>query len=146
MSRMPKVKTWLDVRGVKAAVRQAQTPRLAQAALAIEREAKLSMKKGGRSTGPKGGKVKTPSPPGQPPNVQSGNLKGSITTALTLLGTYIIGPTLSAWYGRLHEFWKRPFMRPALYKAAHKLPAIFRNLPLAKTPAGMRLNARRLGT
>jgi hypothetical protein len=144
------VRTWLDAKGVKDAVRQAQTPRLARIALEIERQAKLSMKAGGRSTGPRGGKVKKPSAPGTPPHVQTGNLRGSISTALTLLYTYIIGPTSSAWYAQLHEFGlgkfpKRPFMRPALMKIAHRMPQEFRNLPMALTPAGQRLNARRLG-
>jgi hypothetical protein len=45
----------------------------------------------------------------------------------------VVGPTLTAWYGKLHEFGlghfpARPFMRPALNLALREIPTLFRNL------------------
>ena len=142
-----KVKTWLNSKQVVAAVNQAKVPRLNQCGLLVEREAKLSMHSG-RSTGPKGGQVNTPSPPGEPPHTQSVNLQPSIQTRITQWLTCVVGPTLQAWYGKLLEFGtaliaKRPFMRPALEKTRSMFPALFRNLPIAHTPAGRWLNSRK---
>lgn len=132
-----------------------------KAATLVEKDAKASMKSGGRETGSRGGKVRKPSRPGDPPHVQTGNLRASITFGKTDRGTYIVGPTLQAWYGRLHEqpekplspgavaeyggrsFPQRPFMRPALYRMARKFKRLFRSLGVSHTAAGRKLNARR---
>lgn len=60
--------------------------------------------------------------------------------------TYIIGPTYEAWYGRVHEYGdrthpKRPFARPALWNSRNRFPQLWRNMKLANTKAGRRLNA-----
>lgn len=140
-----KGQTWLDVKGVKNAVKQASMKPIHRMALLVERDAKISMKKGGRSTGPKGGKVQTPSQEGTPPNVQTSNLRGSIQNGPTQRGTYLVGPTLTAWYGRIHEKkpGKRKFMKPALERMAARYPWLFRNMPLANTAAGRRLNSKK---
>lgn len=145
-----KVKTWMSERQVIKATKEASIDPLHKAALLVQREAKSSlMKRGGRSVGPRGGDKRTPSPPGSPPHRQKGNLVGSVQISdPTWKGTFLVGPTTKAWYGRIHEFGgrkhpKRPFMRPALYKTKGRFPGLFKNLRLARTPAGIRLNAAR---
>ena len=140
-----KVKTEIDKKNVIKAVKQASIPRIKRAAFLVEREAKLSMKRGGRGTGARGGKTYLPAPPGMPPHVQTGNLRASIQSGPTQRGTYVVGPTLQAWYGRLLEIGsrvmkKRPFMRPALQRAQRLFPAMFKDLHLARTRAGRILN------
>lgn len=140
-----KPKTWMNSKQVVSAVKQASVPRIKKAAFLVEREAKLSMKAGGRSTGSRGGMVGTPSKPGDPPHVQTGNLRASIQTAVTGLLSAIVGPTLQAWYGRIHEFGsktrrKRPFMRPALERMRKQFPALFKGLKISRTPSGTLLN------
>jgi len=133
--------SWLDVKGVLRAVKQESIDPLQKAALMVEREAKRSMKAGGKFKSASGEMVGIPSAPGSPPHVQSGNLRASITHAMTVLATWIVGPTAVAWYGQIHEFgghyggkWfpPRPFMWPALLKVAPLFPALFRNLPLSR--------------
>lgn len=143
-----KVKITLDAKGVKTAVVQASTKGLMQAGALVEREAKLSMREGGREEGPLGGKRRIPSAPGSPPHVQTGNLRASITHALSRAGIVIVGSTPAAWYGKIHEHGgrhhpRRPFMRPALIKASPQFPALFKKLNLAETKAGRALNAKR---
>lgn len=157
-----KMKTWLDVPEVVKAIDQAAVrDPLKRAARIVEREAKRSMRTGGvAAEAIEGEKAAgaywygeplmrwvTASPVGQPPHSQTRNLVNSISIAKTERGTYLVGPTTSAFYGRTHEFgllgFKRPFMRPALAKTQRKFPYLFRNLPLAETRAGRRLNASR---
>lgn len=146
-------KFWLDERGVKDAVEQASITPLAACALSVERRAKMITSKGGQIRGPKGpkggkGKLRTaPSPVGSPPHKQTGALSNSITWAYSRSAngkqTAIIGPTTVAWYGAIHEFSKkfpRPFMRPALDLERPGFSRRFRNMKLANTPAGRRLN------
>lgn len=137
-----KVETWMNSKQVVSAVKQASMPRIMKAAFLVERDAKLSMSKGGRSTGSRGGKVGTPSAPGDPPHVQTGNLRSSIQTAPTNRLTAVVGPTLMAWYGKIHEFGtrnrvKRPFMRPALARMRKHFPALFKGLRISETPSGV---------
>lgn len=148
-----KVKTWLNAKQVRAAVKQASTPRLLKAALMVEREAKISMKKGGKARqrgaggrfvkGTKAGRSK----PGKPPFVQLGTLRASVKTAKTILG-YVVGPVRSAFYGKFLEFGTRfmaprPFMRPAFVRAKRKFPKLFRGLKLKQTRAGRLLDGTR---
>lgn len=160
-----KSKTWLDVRGVAKAVQQATVAPMAKVAITISNEAKKSMKSGrsskGRNTkgqfqsaqrGDAGAyynsflrRYVTASDAGDPPNAQTGNLKKGIRAARTIRG-YVIGPRREAFYGRFLEFGTpnmkaRPFMRPALMKAVPKFPSFFKNLTIANTPEGARLNA-----
>lgn len=124
-------------------------------ALRVKTEAQRSMLKGGKFThkitrGKNKGKISKggrPSEPGRPPNVQIGNLRGSITHALfpTFTGgvSALVGPTRMAWYGKLHEqdgkpggsqefggrnFPARPFMLPALRRIQHQFPGEYRNM------------------
>ncbi len=121
-------KSFLDVKGVSDAVQRASTPRIAQAALMVERAAKVSMPKGG-------GKGAARSKPGDSPFVQTGILRSSITTAKVREGVYVVGPTMTAPYGKWLEFGTRkmaprPFMRPAARQVAPQFPDLFRNLNL----------------
>ena len=139
---------------------------LAKVALLVEHEAKRSMRTGG-------GSKQLPSAPGSPPHTQTGNLRASINFAKDVTKRkrtrFIIGPTKTAWYGRLHEFGtggrfrsrkalnvarralgvrrkpvfpKRPFMRPALLRTHTKFRYMFENIPIARTSAGRRANRR----
>lgn len=142
-----KVKTVFRDKELLACVEEATLQRYMKAGLLVEREAKRSMRKGG-------GKGHEPSEPGQPPHVQSGTLRGSITTARDeKRNSVVVGPTEIAWYGRLHEyggtftgrkrtvtFPERPFMRPALQKAMSQFPDLMKDLPLSTTPTGQKLN------
>ena len=146
---MARTRTDFNAAGVVEAVQQASTERLIKIGAIIETLAKESMPAGGRSIGPKGGKVFTPSAPGTPPNRQYGDLAKSIRSSLNEQRTsVIVGPTLDAWYGRIHEFGgaihpPRPFMRPALYNSASRFPKEFAGLNLSATQAGRALNSRR---
>jgi len=143
-------KTWLDARGVRKAVRQASIVPLDRCAMLVERAAKMSMRAGG-------GAARTPSPPGTPPNVQTGNLRSSITWGRTP-HTRVVGPTRQAWYGRIHEqpgssarsrefggrnYPKRAFMLPALLRTRRMFASLFRMLPLGATPEGQKMNRRK---
>ncbi len=116
------------------AVRKPGGP-LELAAIAVENEAKLSMRSGG-------GSAKMPSPVGTPPNVQLNALRSGIQHAATLLGiTQVVGPIEI--YGKFHEFSKkfpRRFMYPALINALRKFPLLFKGIPIANTKAGRWLN------
>ena len=159
MAKKLKCHTWLDVKGIRAAVREASIEPKHKMALEIEREAKTSMQGGRRKIVKaygfsKRGKVLTrkktisePSAPGTPPNVQSGIGRGSITTAFVKASqSYIVGPSSPpAPYMGGHEFGTRyhpprPFMRPALMRALPRYPKLYKNLPLSRTKAGRRLN------
>jgi len=175
---------WLDEQGVLDALAEASTPRLGKCALLVEREAKLSMRRGGKRSVRRRGKggrflkskdmKQVPSHPGTPPHAQTKILRNSISTAKTARGTFIVGPTRQAHYGRVHEFGavipvtermrrflaavkgmhlrksttsihipKRPFMRPALRRAKGRFALQFKNLNLARTRAGARLNSKK---
>lgn len=161
-----KGKAWLDRKGVMDAVQEAKIQPIKKAALLVETEMKRSMKSGG-------GKDGTPSPEGSPPHVQTGTLRGSIRSAPTPEGTYLVGCSGEGWYGRVHEFGtiiqvtakmraflhtkgihlpaskevvripERPFARPALQTVKDKFAKLFTDIELAKTRAGRRLNSRK---
>jgi len=127
---------------VIAAVRGASIAPVRKAAMMVEREAKASMKAGGRGkarrqkgTGKFLAGLRYPSPPGTPPHVQTGALRASITWALVGgLATgvsAVVGPTVK--YGAVHEYGgkhtpKRPFMRPALLRVRNRMPQLFRGV------------------
>jgi len=144
-----KAKTSFDTRRVLAAVSEAKRDPEMLAGAAVEREAKKSMRKGGRFEGPRGGKQRRPSAPGTPPNVQTGNLRASITHARDgQYGRVLAGTTNVAWYGRIHEHGgryhpRRPFMAPALRAAQRNFPQFFGKMNLSKTRAGRELNAKK---
>lgn len=121
-------------REVKQAVDSAARKPVHECALLVEREAKLSMKTGGAMgrIGPRGGYIREPSTPPDPPHVQTGALRASIATADTLK-TSVVGPTER--YGAVHEFGtrthpQRPFMRPALRRTQKRFAQKFRNMNL----------------
>lgn len=124
-----------------------------RAALLVERSAKTSMAKGGREAitkvNKKTGKTtktkrfrRVPSKAPNPPHVQTGNLRGSITHAIVRIRrflsggiTAIVGPTRLAWYGQIHEYGgefggrhypARPFMRPALARTQDQFQDLFK--------------------
>ena len=153
MPRVPKgrpmlrCKTWLNKRGILAAAKEATDIGLGKVAVAVEREAKTSMKGGGKGRGSGKG---TPSQPGEPPHVQSGTLRSAIASARKRVGLWLVGVMRFAWYGRVHEYGTlgkgghhppRPFLRPALRKVIAKVKAIFGRFALGKTAAGRRCSA-----
>ena len=103
-------KSWLDVEGVKKAVRQASVDPFVKAATIVRNEAVRSMKKGGRirERGTGGQFVKStrgePSEAPNPPHAQTATLRNSIKIERTKKGTYLVGPTTRAFYGVVHEF------------------------------------------
>ena len=119
---------------INEAVRKPMGP-LEKAAIAVENEAKISMKSGG-------GTAKTPSPVGTPPHTQEGPLRAGIQHAATSLGiSQVVGPTEI--YGKFHEFsekFPRKFMAPALMRALKKFPKLFKGIPIASTRSGRWLN------
>jgi hypothetical protein len=156
-----KCSTWLDAKAVRGAVKEASIEPLNKCALAIEREAKRSMKQGGKSKSAKGSPYAyynsalkqwvIASRDGDPPHAQSKTLRNSITHARTKVGSIVVGPTTVAWYGRMHEFGlnkktgkvKRPFMRPAMLAAMSKFPQFFAGLKLEETKDGRMLLRRK---
>jgi len=160
-----KSNTWMDVKGVVKAVRQAQVKPLFDAGLLVERSAKESMNIGAgrkvyvtgytRKTGEKGQKrrrkktIWEPSKPGEVPRVRHGTLRSSIATAPTDRETVVVGPTSPpAPYGQHLEFGTRkmaarPFMRPALMRVKTAFAPLWKSLKLATTPAGQKLNRRK---
>jgi len=139
-----KVSSDVDVGGVSLAVRQAADPRLQAVAFEVEREAKQSMQRGGRAVSGGSGARTRRSSPGQPPFVQTGNLRRNIKTEKSEVGTYLVGPTKAAPYGATLEFLKnRPFMRPALERIRARFASFFKNLPIARTREGRKLNSRK---
>lgn len=125
------VRVKIDKVRLAAAMKRASIAPLMKCGLLLEREAKVSMKKGGRRAGFKTG---VPSAPGTPPHVQEGTLRASIEHAADMSkGTVVVGPT--EWYGKIHEFGgrkhpKRPFMIPAFMACKAKFVFLFRNLRL----------------
>ncbi len=126
-----KGKTYFDKKGVAQAVQKAKMAPLARLALEVEFEAKASMQPGGGVGG-------TPSSPGEPPRVQTGNLRSSISTnRLPQSDIYVVGPTRTAFYGKFLEFGTRsmsarPFMRPALATVSKRAGKHFRNIRLRR--------------
>ena len=122
------MKTWLDDKGVRDAVRQAVAGRggkpspLFRAAVDVQVTAQRSMRGGRKQVDDvgdmsaqqrKAGRVRqskrkrftrsVPSRPGTPPNVDTGGLKASIRAALdSNKRSAVAGPTVK--FGRLHEF------------------------------------------
>lgn len=143
------IKAAFDARRVLAAVAEAKRDPEMLAGAAVEREAKKSMRKGGRYNSARGIKYRIPSAPGTPPNVQTGNLRASITHAREgQYGRVLAGTTNVAWYGRVHEHGgryhpRRPFMLPALRAAQKNFPQFFGKMNLSKTRAGRELNAKK---
>lgn len=105
------------------AVEHEAPSRLRRCAMLVESAAKRSMRSGG-------GEAEKPSPPGEPPHVQTGTLRSSISHAVIGLRA-VVGPTEK--YGKYHEFGsrmhpQRPFMRPALRRMQRELPELFKGM------------------
>lgn len=158
---------WTDL--VLQAFGQAARPGLRECAALVEGEAKRSMKGGRMRVEYKFKKkkdgsarsrlVSTPSPPGTPPNVQSGNLRSMISSNVTMKKVNwvgIAGPTREAPYGAIHEdggefggrtYPARPFMMPALRKKSQSFPGIIARamkFGVKSTPAANALKTKRL--
>jgi HK97 gp10 family phage protein len=167
-------KTELNTAEVLRRVNAAMPARLAKCAALVEGEAKRELNKGATRVGFRDTetgetsrkKSKSEAPQfamyersGEFPNKRTGNLQNSIRYAPTPEGTYVVGPTTTAWYGRVMEFgamiavtrqmrgflrwafgWNvckpaiyipaRPFMAPALEHTKAQFPEQFRDLPL----------------
>ena len=147
------VKHTFHAREVAKAVAQGSRVPLLRAGAMVEREAKMSMQRGGKIKGAGGKVTQVPSAPGTPPNVQSGDLRGSITFAYRKeQNDVIVGPTIKSKdgvpYGKIHEYGGRfhpirAFMVPGLLKARSKFPALWRGLQLGRTAAGRKLKGMR---
>ena len=134
-----KIRTDYHEREVMQAVKQASVNPILKMGFRVEKAAKELLSVAGMGE---------PSAPGEPPHAQTGNLRASITTAKTDRGTAVVGPTRLAFYGKIHEFGgrkhpARPFMRPAYMQVKGQFAKEWRNLKLASTPAGQRLNSRK---
>lgn len=111
-------------KNVTNAVRAASAGRLMKAALTVEKTAKVLVSVGG-------GRDHEPSAAGDPPHVQTGNLRSSIRTEVLTPIQVVVGPTV--YYGKYLEYGtrhmaKRPFMRPALLDSMALIPNLFRRL------------------
>ena len=162
-----KPSTWMAADEVRRRLEKQLPDRVAKCAFLVEAEAKQLLSKGGGGSGnppPQGDPTKPPysyssSAPGDPPYLRTGTLRSNIRSARTSTGSWLVGPTNVAWYGRVQEFgarinvtrkmrgflkWKfgwtcgksvivipkRPFMRPALANCLAKFPAQFKDIPL----------------
>lgn len=72
-----------------------------------------------------------PSPAGQPPAVQSGDLKKSVITRRVAMAIYDV--IVQKGYGKVHEYGDRthpprPFFRVALYRTRMRLPKALKEL------------------
>jgi len=133
---------------VMRAVQHASVDPLVKCGAIVEAKAKQSMRHGG-------GQDREPSSPPEPPNVQTGNLRSKIHHGYDRLrDVVVVGPLLSAAYGRIHEFGLRfggrsypirAFMRPALERARRDFPKYFKAIKLRRTPEG-RILANKRGT
>ncbi|MCX7805041.1 MAG: hypothetical protein N3A38_07595 [Planctomycetota bacterium] len=105
-----KVRLAMTPEAVIEAVMAAKVGPLERCALLVEAEAKRLLSRGEKGERPpEGDATRGPyryrsSPAGQPPFLRTGNLRASIRHERTARGTYIVGPTNVAWYGRVHEF------------------------------------------
>ncbi len=147
MLRM-RLSAWLDQAGVLAAVKQAQVKPLDKAAALVESTMKQKLSKGGQM-GKGKARHTVRSRPGEPPRAQTGNLMSSVAWAATPKDTRIIGPqSPPAPYGLYLEYGTRkmeprPFARPSLIETKDRFPKLWKDLPLARTRAGRRLNRRK---
>jgi len=111
---------------------------LRKIAYAIRDEVRRSMKKGGEEVGPNYGIIQIPSPPGTPPNEQSGKLKRSIRVG-KYGEDYYIGTDLP--YGLVHEYGgrhhpPRPYLRPARKKYERLIQEAFNGVDSHDVAAG----------
>ena len=102
------VETWFAKDEVVRRVSKATVARNQKCGLLVEAEAKQLLRIGALSDGPSpylGQKSSViGAPPGHPPFLRSDNLRASITAAPTDEGTCVVGPTHTAWYGRVLEW------------------------------------------
>ena len=137
-------KFMLHPKQLMGAVQEASFSPQEKCAELVKLEAKRLLSVGG-GKGRAVGKGK-PSQPGEPPRLQSGNLRLSIKWERWKNG-YIIGPTVAAPYGKYLErgtrkMAARPFMRPALLNMKSRFIQKFRNANLNRTRFGRWLNLR----
>jgi hypothetical protein len=105
-----RVSTELNVAEVQRAIERATMQPLLKCGALVEGEAKRLLSQGTRGIGtPEHGDKHAPrtftsSAPGQPPHIRTGNLRASIQYAQTDEQTVVVGPTTTAWYGRVLEF------------------------------------------
>jgi HK97 gp10 family phage protein len=143
-----RMSTHLNLDAVKTRVKKSLMPRLKKCGAIVEAAMKKKLSKGGKKRAPtqlgdkKATFITDPSKPGDPPHLQTGNLRSSIQYAETPEGTVVVGPSSSAGYGQVHEFGgknhpKRPFARPALAESAEKFPEQFGNLDLGGPVSGV---------
>ena len=125
------VTVYFDSRGLEQSVTEACKPVLEKVGEIIQEEAIRSMAEGGG----------TPSPKGTPPNIQTGNLRDNIAVEVDKTGVKV-GMSVEALYGNYHELGERPFLRPALYNKSKEILDAFREMDIANTPTGRRMNSR----
>lgn len=141
---------------LQAAIEQAAEAPLHEAAKLVRDEAKESIKNeppqqivkvegvtptGGRFVRLRRRPVK--SEPGGPPFSRSGNLRANIVAIRNFVGV-----TRAAFYGRFVEFGTRraaarPFLRPALERMRPVIAPLLKDMNLAQTRAGRRMNRRK---
>lgn len=149
-----KLKTRIYKKEVMQAVDQASMEPIEKCAMLVEGEMKDLLSTGGALGGLKpGGKgvywnstlkrYVQASAPGKPPHRQTGHLLSGVTAAPTSKGTWLVGIIQQVFYGKFHEWGKRPFARVALHNMHRRFRNLFRGLRLGQTPAGRSLNNRR---
>ena len=136
--------TWLNAEKLSKMIEETAMAGLINCAIAVEREAKKSMKQGGRMKGLDRtqahvyynsalGRYVRASKPEDPPNAQTRTLRNSIRHKRMSRHLIVVGPTRIARYGEWLEFGgkymaARPFMRPALDRAKSSFPMLFRSV------------------
>lgn len=143
-------------RELEAAINEAAEKPLHEAAKLVRDEAKESIKDEPppenvkvEGTTPTGGRFvrlrrrPVKSQPGGPPFSRSGNLRRNIVAIRNFVGV-----TRAAFYGRFVEFGTRraaarPFLRPALERMRPFIAPLLRDMNLAQTRTGRRMNSRR---
>lgn len=112
---------------------QANVDAMRKAALMVERDTKRSFSKiGSGRVYKKGKKIHIASAPGQPPAIDTGNLRASIQNKVGVRGLNVIGEVGSDMPYSLYlelgtrTMAKRPYLMPAVRKDKHKITNIFK--------------------
>ena len=149
-----KVKTKMHKREVLQAVEQASMEPLEKCAMLVEGEMKDLLSVGGAVGGLRAGDPQVywssylkryvkASEPGKPPHMQTGHLMNGVQSSPYGKMSWIVGIIQQVFYGKFHEWGKRPFARVALHNTHKRFSNLFRRMRLAQTSAGQSLNSKR---
>lgn len=160
---------YVDVHGVIDAVEEAAKKALAKCAVTVESAAKQSMKSGG---GALHEPSSPPTAPNVQTGILRASITYAIDRTRRGF-VALVGVPVTAFYGKIHEYGgsfnvkqhmrrksrgdsamisvsahtrevpERPFMRPALVKSVRDFPKMFKDMNLAQTASGRKLNSRK---